>query len=196
MFNRTKLAPVMSLSLSNGDSSASLTALKARPSPEAFPEPIMARPLFFITVLTSFMSTLISPVKVMTSAMPLAAVQSTSSALAKAFRIVRSLYSSRSLSLRMMSKVSTASRIASKPSSACCCRRRPSKAKGTVTMPTVRMSRSLAAFAITGAAPVPVPPPIPAVMKTIFVCSPSSSTTSSSDSMAALRPTSGREPAP
>ena len=41
-----------------------------------------------------------------------------------------------------------------------------SKAKGLVTIPTVRMPSSLAICAITGAAPVPVPPPIPAVINT------------------------------
>ena len=47
----------------------------------------------------------------------------------------------------------------------------------------------------TGAAPVPVPPPIPAAMK--HMCAPSSAAMiSSSDSSAAARPISGREPAP
>ena len=75
MFSKTKLAPVMSLSFKSGLSSASLTAFCARPCPEALPDPMIARPLSRMTVLTSFMSTLISPVNVMTSAMPLAAVQ-------------------------------------------------------------------------------------------------------------------------
>ena len=196
MLSRTKFAPVMSQSLSRGDSNASVTAVRARPSPLALPEPMMARPELRMTVLTSFMSTLISPVSVMTSAMPLAAVQRISSALLKAARMVRLPYSSRSLSLRMMSNVSTASRIFSSPSVACALRRRPSNWKGMVTMPTVRMSISRAAWAMTGAAPVPVPPPIPAVMKTMLVLLPISSLTSSNVSMAALRPTSGREPAP
>ena len=52
-----------------------------------------------------------------------------------------------------------------------------------------------AAFAITGAAPVPVPPPIPAVMK--HMCAPSRCPTISSiDSSAAAQPTSGFAPAP
>ena len=38
--------------------------------------------------------------------------------------------------------------------------------KGFVTIPTVKMPSSFAICAITGAAPVPVPPPIPAVMNT------------------------------
>ena len=47
-----------------------------------------------------------------------------------------------------------------------------------------------------GAAPVPVPPPIPAVMKTICVSAPKIFLISSMFSMAALRPTSGKAPAP
>ena len=60
MFSKTKLAPVMSLSFKSGLSSASLTAFCARPCPDALPDPMMARPLSRMTVLTSFMSTLIS----------------------------------------------------------------------------------------------------------------------------------------
>ncbi len=44
----------------------------------------------------------------------------------------------------------------------------PSYKKGSVTTPTVKIFNSLAALAITCAAPVPVPPPIPAVIKTMF----------------------------
>ena len=51
-------------------------------------------------------------------------------------------------------------------------------------------------LAVTGAAPVPVPPPIPAVMKTIFVFFASNSRTSSMLSIAAFLPISGFEPAP
>ena len=70
-----------------------------------------------------------------------------------------------------------------------------SKAKGFVTTPTVRMPISLAMVATMGAAPVPVPPPIPAVTNTIsdpLIASAISSRFSS----AALAPTSGRPPAP
>ena len=45
-------------------------------------------------------------------------------------------------------------------------RRRPSNRKGLVTMPTVRQPHCFASSAITGAAPEPVPPPIPAVTNT------------------------------
>ena len=57
------------------------------------------------------------------------------------------------------------------------------------------MPLSRAALAMTGAAPVPVPPPIPAAMK--HMCAPSRlRTISSIVSSAAARPISGREPAP
>src|SRR5262249_29636600 len=74
-------------------------------------------------------------------------------------------------------------------------RRWPSKWKGFVTTPTVRMPFSRAARATTGAAPVPVPPPMPAVTKHIWVLD-RWSKISSMHSSAAARPTSGWEPAP
>ncbi len=43
----------------------------------------------------------------------------------------------------------------------------PSKVKGLVTTATVSAPISRATSATIGAAPVPVPPPIPAVMKTM-----------------------------
>ena len=46
-------------------------------------------------------------------------------------------------------------------------RREPSKPNGLVTMPTVSAPSSRAMRATTGAAPVPVPPPSPAVMNTM-----------------------------
>ena len=65
-----------------------------------------------------------------------------------------------------------------------------------VTIPIVRMPKSFATRAITGAAPVPVPPPIPAVMKTMRVPSLNKSCIKSMLSSAALRATSGLLPAP
>ena len=65
-----------------------------------------------------------------------------------------------------------------------------------VTIPTVRTSISFANLAITGAAPVPVPPPIPAVMKIILVVESNIDLISSILSMAACSPTSGLAPAP
>ena len=74
-------------------------------------------------------------------------------------------------------------------------RRLPSNLKGFVTTPTVSTPASRAISATVGAAPVPVPPPMPAVIKTM--------SESSRDFAILLRlssalrfPTSGSEPAP
>ena len=72
----------------------------------------------------------------------------------------------------------------------------PSKEKGRVTMPTVSTPMSRAMRATTGAPPVPVPPPMPAVMKTISVLASSRSRISSMDSSVAACPISGWLPAP
>src|SRR5437763_1216865 len=95
----------------------------------------------------------------------------------------------------MTIRVSTCCWSSARPASAERARRAPSNASGLVQTPTVRMPLSRAALAITGAAPVPVPPPMPAAMK--HMCAPSSEAIiSSSVSSAAARPISGREPAP
>jgi hypothetical protein len=67
-----------------------------------------------------------------------------------------------SLSLGMMMSVSTAADSAATASVAWFLRWRPSNVNGVVTMPTVRMPSSRAMDATTGAAPLPVPPPMPA----------------------------------
>ena len=72
----------------------------------------------------------------------------------------------------------------------------PSNWKGIVTIPTVRIFISLASFEIIGAAPVPVPPPIPAVIKTILVLVSNIFLISSKLSTAAFSPISGFAPAP
>ena len=72
----------------------------------------------------------------------------------------------------------------------------PSKSNGRVTTPTVSAPISfLAISAITGAAPVPVPPPSPAVTKTMSAPL-SASLISSRDSAAAPWPICGFAPAP
>src|SRR6266568_2688807 len=73
-------------------------------------------------------------------------------------------------------------------------RRLPSNAKGFVTTATLSAPSSLASEATTGAAPLPVPPPRPAVMKIMSAPSNPSMIFSVSSS-AALRPTSGFAPA-
>src|SRR6266446_7331660 len=74
-------------------------------------------------------------------------------------------------------------------------RRLPSKANGFVTTATLSAPSSLASEATTGAAPLPVPPPRPEVMKIMSEPS-SASIIFSVSSRAALRPTSGFAPAP
>src|SRR6266568_2042976 len=74
-------------------------------------------------------------------------------------------------------------------------RRLPSKTNGLVTTATLSAPNSLASEATTGAAPLPVPPPSPDVMKIMSAPS-SASMILSVSSSAALRPTSGLAPAP
>ena len=81
------------------------------------------------------------------------------------------------------------------PSSACSRRREPSKPNGRVTMPTVSAPSSRAMRATIGAAPVPVPPPAPAVTK-IMSAPFRSALILSYSSVAAWRPSSGLEPEP
>ena len=71
----------------------------------------------------------------------------------------------------------------------------PSNLNGFVTTATVNAPISFAIDAITGAAPVPVPPPIPAVIKIMSAPVKSSSIAPRSLS-AAFLPTSGFAPAP
>ncbi len=95
-----------------------------------------------------------------------------------------------------MISVSHLARSLSIPSRACCIRRPPSNSNGLVTTPTVSAPiSSLAISAITGAAPVPVPPPSPAVTKTMSAPF-SASLMSSRLSAAAPPPISGFAPAP
>ena len=65
-----------------------------------------------------------------------------------------------------------------------------------MTIPTVSMPRSLQIFAMIGAPPVPVPPPIPAVINAILVFTSSMRFISSNDSSVACLPISGLAPTP
>ena len=122
--------------------------------------------------------------------------RSTSSASVKASFIVvrRSMIESRR-SLGIVITVSTHSRSASRPASACSARFLPSKRNGLVTTAMVSAPSSLARLAITGAAPVPVPPPRPVVTK-IMSAPDSVWMMWSVSSSAACRPMSGSAPAP
>src|SRR5436853_325719 len=73
--------------------------------------------------------------------------------------------------------------------------RDPSKVNGRVTIPMVRAPNFLAMEAITGAAPVPVPPPIPAAMNTRSA-SPRAARISAALSVAARIPVAALPPAP
>jgi len=91
--------------------------------------------------------------------------------------------------------VSTFSFREATPWSAWAMRRLPSNEKGFVTTPTVRAPWSLATSAMMGAAPVPVPPPMPQVTNTMS--DPASTAASCSLlSSAAFFPISGFAPAP
>src|SRR3954470_24918445 len=132
----------------------------------------------------------------MISAMPATALFSTSSAARNASSCVTSSPStSSSLSFRITISESTCGASASMPASAIFMRFEPSKVKGLVTTPTVRMPSERATSAITGAAPVPVPPPMPAVMNTM--CAPATASSMRSRSaIATARASSGLAPAP
>ena len=149
--------------------------------------PISAEPASCMIVRTSAKSRLISPGIVIRSVIPCTPWRSTLSASRKASSIdVRRSTTASSFSLGITISVSTTSRRRSMPSVACRARWEPSKSNGRVTTPTVSAPISfLAISAITGAAPVPVPPPSPAVMNTMSAPL-SVSLMSSRDSEAAL----------
>ena len=165
------------------------------------PVPITAWPMPFITARTSAKSRLIWPGTVMMSLMPCTAWRSTSSATRKASDtgVLRAtVWSSRSLGIAITE--STHSWSWARPSMAWAMRRLPSRPKGSVTTATVSTLPLSppswpAIEATTGAAPVPVPPPRPVVMKTMSAPS-SASQIFSVSSTAACRPTSGLAPAP
>ncbi len=192
----TPRAPLTELSSSSGLETARSAACIARRSPSATPVPIIATPMPDMIVLTSAKSRLISPGTRIRSEIPWMAWRSTSSARPNASVIdVRrsTMLSRRSLGIVMM--VSTQSRSASRPASACCARFFPSNLNGLVTTPIVSAPSSLARLAMTGAAPVPVPPPRPVVTK-IMSAPESAWMILSVSSSAACRPMFGSAPAP
>ncbi len=191
----TPCAPSM-LASSSGELIAISAAARARSSPRAEPMPMSADPALLMIDLTSAKSRLMRPGVVMRSVMPDTPCSSTWSAWRNASRIATwwSVIAS-SLSFGMTMRVSTSSRSASMPASACAARRLPSKLNGRVTTPMVRAPSERAIFATTGAPPVPVPPPSPAVTNTMSEPLRVASI-SSAWSSAAWRPLSGSAPAP
>ena len=117
-FSITFLALKISLLLSSGECRASSIALVTRFSPSPNPVLIIATPPSFKIVFTSAKSKLTVPRIVIISAILLAAMESVSSALPKAFIKVRSAYISRRRSLLITSKASTCWAMRSTPSSA------------------------------------------------------------------------------
>ena len=171
-------------------------AILAPSSPSPRPDPIIARPFSDITVRTSAKSTLIIPGRVMSSAMPCTAPSRTSFAAPNAsLSVTRSPSTLSSFSLGMVMRESTCSLSSVIPSCAMAIRRLSSNGNGLVTTATVRIPISRAICAMTGDAPVPVPPPMPAVMNTMSDPS-RRSTRRSRSSRAAWRPISGLAPAP
>mmetsp|Transcript_22897 Transcript_22897/g.54454 ORF Transcript_22897/g.54454 Transcript_22897/m.54454 type:complete len:313 (+) Transcript_22897:345-1283(+) len=195
MVSTMPLASAIGKSMS-GDETAATAASCARFLPSAVPIPMSARPEPPMTLCTSAKSTLIMPALTMMSEMPTTPWRRMSSATQNAsWSGVPSSTRSSSLSLETTIRMSTCCVSSSMASSACCMRRRPSKENGLVTIPTVSVPACLASSATTGAAPEPVPPPMPAVTKTMSTPRTSASI-SAEASMAAARPTAGTPPAP
>jgi hypothetical protein len=90
-----------------------------------------------------------------------------SASLKESFTEVAFSVISNNVSLGITNKVSQFLFNSSTPSLALIFLFGPSKANGLVTTPTVKAPHSFVILAIAGAAPVPVPPPIPAVINTI-----------------------------
>src|SRR5947207_471409 len=193
---RMPRAPSIDVSSSSGLATAFCAASSARLAPRPTPVPIIAMPMPDMIVRTSAKSRLTRPGTRMRSEIPCTACCRTLSATRKASSsgVPRSTTDRRRW-LGIVISVSTTVRSASRPASAWSMRLRPSNVNGLVTTAMVRMPRSRASEATIGAEPVPVPPPSPAVMKTMSPPS-SSRVIVSGSSSAALRPTSGLEPAP
>mmetsp|Transcript_26481 Transcript_26481/g.67328 ORF Transcript_26481/g.67328 Transcript_26481/m.67328 type:complete len:223 (-) Transcript_26481:385-1053(-) len=195
MFHTTPVALSMPMS-SRGEEMALRAACCARSLPLPVPCPMREEPAPDMMARTSAKSTLTRPGTVMMSLMPRTPWRSTSSAILNASLMgtLESMAVS-SLSLGMTMRVSTDVRRFCRAARACRALWRPSKLKGVVTMPTVRMPSSLATPATIGAAPLPVPPPMPAVTKTMSEpCR--AAAISSRVSWAAFMPISGLPPAP
>ena len=147
-------------------------------------------------VLISAKSTLIKPGVVINSAIPFTPWCKTASIFLNASKIgVFLSIIFKILWLGTTIKVSTFSFSFIIPSSAQNFLLLPSNSNGLVTTAIVKAPLSLAISAITGDAPVPVPPPSPQAKK-IMSAPDKSSFNLSRDSSAAWRPTSGSPPEP
>ncbi|KKT10663.1 MAG: hypothetical protein UV89_C0020G0006 [candidate division WWE3 bacterium GW2011_GWB2_43_22] len=195
ILNRMPLAPSTDCS-SNGEEIAALAATSALFSPVPIPIPINAVPASFIIVLTSAKSTFINPGITIRSEIPWTPwFKTLSDNLKASIMDMSSSATSKSFWFGIVIKASTSFLSSIMPLSAALILCIPSKLNGLVTTPIVRAPDSLAILATVGDAPVPVPPPRPAVIKTMFAPSRLLFITSM-DSSAAFRPISGLEPAP
>ena len=196
MLMMTPRAPSTRASSISGLAMARLAASTLRSLPSPKPVPMMAMPMPDMMVFTSAKSRLIMPGTRMRSEMPRMAWCRTSSASRNAsVRVVVCSMCPSRRSLGMAMTESTDARSSSSPRLACSARRLPSNLNGLVTTAIVNAPSSLARAATTGAAPVPVPPPRPAVTKTMSA-PPSALMSCSVSSRAACRPTLGSAPAP
>ena len=163
----TPPAPLMLVS-SNGLEIAFLAASSALFSPVALLTPKCATPESVIIVLISAKSKLTRPTFVTRSAILWTPSLKTSSDILKASStwLFLSILSN-NLSFEVTIIESTQAFNSSIPFSACCIRLLPSNENGLDTTAIVNIPISFATSATIGAAPVPVPPPIPAVMNTI-----------------------------
>ena len=138
-------------------------------SPSASPVPIIALPMALITVSTSAKSRFIIPgltIKSVTLCTP--CFKTLFDKLNDSSNVVVSLAILKRFWFGTTITVSKCFLNSSRPSIALLILFGPSYEKGNVVTPTVKMFNSLAALAITCDAPVPVPPPMPDVIKTIF----------------------------
>src|SRR5918993_256650 len=157
---------------------------------------VFAASVPLVSLLDSAKPKFMRPGTVIRSVIPWTPFLRMSSAILNAsIMLVRFSATCKSLSLGMMMRESTFSLRRLMPSSAYVERLRPSKAKGRVTTPTVSAPESLAILATTGAAPVPVPPPFPAVTKTMSAPRIASSISALLSSAASI-PSFGSAPAP
>ena len=196
MLTKMPVAPLIETSSSKGEVIAIWAASIARFSPLPKPEPMRARPMPVMIERTSAKSTLMRPGTITRSLMPRTAVRHTLSTMLKDSRRVRFLPArpiKRSLGITMSASTDLAS--SAMPLVAFFLRWSPSNMKGLVTTPTVSAPISRAARAMTGAAPVPVPPPMPAVTNTMSA-PPNTSPMRWASSRAAAHPMSGLAPAP
>ena len=192
----TPFAPCIEQSSNNGFARACSAALIALSSPSASPVPIMAFPLSSIIDLISAKSKLINPGIIIKSVIERTPAYNTLSAITKASTKVGFLSAILNKFWFGITMILSTSLVNSDNArSAVSYLFLPSNWNGFVTTPIVKIPLSFAIFATTGAAPDPVPPPMPAVMNTMFAPS-SSRSISSRASSAANFPTSGLAPAP